>query len=149
MTGPSTLSSRGPVWEPSSASLSVSPDATRIVYAAGKNCSQLKVISSRGGTALDVTPTARPGTSTFEYDTLGWTSDGHYVTFADCRATDGPVRCGGQSLGQSDAIGAAQLPRASCAGPGLGDLPRADHGGVSHRPAISRALTLRPRHRRP
>ncbi len=75
---------------------SVSPDATRIVYGAGEDCERLKVISSTGGAPVDVTPTARPGTADHSMGALGWTTDGRFVAFSDCRATSGPVRCDGQ-----------------------------------------------------
>ncbi len=85
-----TLSSEGAICNPA-----VSPDSTRIVYGAGEDCSQLKLISSRGGAPVDITPPARPGDATFGVGALGWTQDGRHVTFADCRRTDGPVTCGG------------------------------------------------------
>ena len=68
----------------------ISPDATRIVYGTGPSCSRLMVVSSRGGTPVDITPTARPGTADHGEGALGWTVDGRYVTFSDCRST--PVR---------------------------------------------------------
>ncbi len=74
---------------------SVSPDSTRIVYGTGPNCSKLMLISSRGGTPVDITPPAQPGAATYRYGELSWTSEGHFIVFADCRSTDGPVRCGG------------------------------------------------------
>ncbi len=74
---------------------SVSPDSTRIVYGAGPNCSELKVISSEGGAPVDITPPSGPGDRTFGAAPLGWTLDARHVAFADCRATDGPVECGG------------------------------------------------------
>jgi hypothetical protein len=74
---------------------SVSPDSTRIVYGTGENCSQLHLISSRGGQPVDITPPARPGDASFAAGALGWTPEGRFVTFADCRATSGPVTCGG------------------------------------------------------
>lgn len=85
-----TLTSEGGICQPT-----VSPDSTRIVYGAGKDCDQLKVISSRGGAPVDITPPRRPGDTTFGVGALGWTQDGRHVTFADCRRTDGPVECGG------------------------------------------------------
>jgi hypothetical protein len=75
---------------------SISPDATRIVYGSGEDCSSLMVVSATGGTPVDITPTARPGTADHGEGALGWTTDGRYVTFSDCRSTSGPVRCGGQ-----------------------------------------------------
>lgn len=74
----------------------VSPDATRIVYGTGEDCSRLEVVSATGGTPVDITPSARPGTADHGEGALGWTVDGRYVTFSDCRSTSGPVRCGGQ-----------------------------------------------------
>jgi hypothetical protein len=85
-----TLTSEGSICQPA-----VSPDSTRIVYGAGEDCEQLKVVSSRGGAPVDITPPRRPGDTTFGVGALGWTQDGRHVTFADCRRTDGPVRCGG------------------------------------------------------
>ena len=74
---------------------SVSPDSTRIVYGAGSDCSRLMLLSARGGSPIDITPPAAPGSATYRYGELSWTAEGHYVVFADCRSTDGPVRCGG------------------------------------------------------
>ncbi len=73
----------------------VSPDGTRIVYGVGENCDRLELISSLGGTPIDITPPAGPGDRTFAMGELGWTAEGRFVTFAPCRATDGPVECGG------------------------------------------------------
>jgi hypothetical protein len=73
----------------------VSPDSTRIVYGTGPDCSKLMLVSSSGGTPVDITPPALPGTATYRYGELSWTAEGHYVVFADCRSTDGPVSCGG------------------------------------------------------
>ena len=73
----------------------VSPDSSRIVYGTGKGCSRLHLISSRGGQPVDITPPARPGDASFAAGALGWTAEGRFVTFADCRSTSGPVRCGG------------------------------------------------------
>lgn len=75
---------------------SISPDATRIVYGTGENCSELMVVSSSGGAPVDITPPARPGTANYGYGSLGWTVDGRYVTIPDCRSTSDEVRCGGQ-----------------------------------------------------
>ncbi|MEI7886707.1 MAG: hypothetical protein WCJ04_04870 [Actinomycetes bacterium] len=74
---------------------SVSPDSTRIVYGAGPNCSRLMLISSRGGAPIEITPPAQPGSASYRYGELSWTADGRFITFADCRSTDGPVTCGG------------------------------------------------------
>ncbi len=74
----------------------ISPDATRIVYGTGPGCSKLMVVSASGGTPVDITPAARPGTANHGEGALGWTVDGRYVTFSDCRSTSGPVRCDGQ-----------------------------------------------------
>lgn len=73
----------------------VSPDSTRIVYGTGEDCSKLHLVSSRGGQPVDITPPARPGDASFAAGGLGWTPEGRFVTFADCRSTDGPLRCGG------------------------------------------------------
>jgi hypothetical protein len=73
----------------------VSPDSSRIVYGTGEDCSRLHLISSRGGQPVDITPPARPGDASFAAGALGWTAEGRFVTFADCRSTSGPVRCGG------------------------------------------------------
>jgi hypothetical protein len=59
------------------------------------DCDQLKLVSAQGGEPVDITPPRRPGDATYGVGALGWTLDGHHVTFADCRRTDGPVRCGG------------------------------------------------------
>lgn len=75
----------------------VSPDSTRIVYGTGEGCSELHLISARGGQPVDITPPARPGDASFATGELGWTPEGRFVTFADCRSSsnDGPVRCDG------------------------------------------------------
>lgn len=86
-----TLSSDEAICNPS-----VSPDSTRIVYGAGEGCERLMLVSSRGGTPVDITPPARPGDATFGVGALGWTRDAQHITFADCRRTDGPVECGGE-----------------------------------------------------
>lgn len=74
---------------------SVSPDATRVVYGAGEDCSRLELVSSQGGAPVDITPPTGPGDAAYGVGQLGWTADGRYITFSDCRATDGPVRCRG------------------------------------------------------
>ena len=73
----------------------VSPDSTRIVYAAGPNCSRLMVISAKGGKAVDVTPPETDDTATFGVGEIGWTAEGRFVTHADCRADAGRMTCGG------------------------------------------------------
>lgn len=73
----------------------VSPDGTRVVYGAGADCERLELISSLGGTPIDITPPAGPGDTTYSVGELGWTAEGRFVTFAPCRSTDGPVECGG------------------------------------------------------
>lgn len=120
--GRTTLTSADTVCSPS-----VSPDSTRIVYGSGPDCSRLMVISSRGGTPVDITPPALPGTATYRYGQLSWTAEGHFVAFADCRSTDGPVTCGGPVtfldpdrrvvIGGQDATTVATVSR-----PLLGDL---------------------------
>lgn len=75
---------------------SISPDSTRIAYGTGEDCSQLHLISARGGAPVDVTPESGPGERSFEFGELGWTPEGRFITFADCRSTEGPVRCGGR-----------------------------------------------------
>lgn len=74
---------------------SVSPDSTRIVYAAGENCDRVEVVSSLGGTPIDITPPSGPGDTSFGISPLGWTQDGHHVVIAGCRRTDGPFDCSG------------------------------------------------------
>lgn len=77
---------------------SVSPDGTRIVYGGGRNCSRLMLISSKGGRAIDITPPETPDTATFGVSALGWTSEGRWVTSADCRNDAGRVSCDGPVL---------------------------------------------------
>lgn len=88
--GRTTLASADEICSPS-----VSPDSTRIVYGSGPDCSRLTLISARGGTPVDITPPAQPGSATYRYGTLSWTAEGHFVVFADCRSSAGPVQCGG------------------------------------------------------
>ena len=73
----------------------VSPDSTRIVYGVGEDCSRLEVVSSSGGAPVEITPPAGPGDRTFRRGGLGWSAEGRFVTFPQCAATDGPIRCGG------------------------------------------------------
>lgn len=73
---------------------SVSPDGTRIAYGAGKDCSRLMLISSRGGQPVDVTPGDKPGRS-FATAPARWTQDGHFLTFPDCRTKDDTTACSG------------------------------------------------------
>lgn len=73
---------------------SVSPDNTRIVYGAGERCAKLMLISSRGGTPVEITPPKRPG-QTFATSRVQWTQDGHFVVFPDCRIRDASTSCGG------------------------------------------------------
>lgn len=102
---------------------SVSPDGTRIAYAAGPGCSRLKLISSRGGTAIDITPQTGPGERSFGTGALGWTAEGRYITFSDCVATDGPVRCSGPvTFLEPDQRRAIEGPDASTVAPYLRPL---------------------------
>ena len=73
---------------------SVSPDSTRIVYGAGKNCSKLMLVSSRGGKPLEITPPSRPG-QTFATSRVSWTQDGHWIVYPDCRIRDDRPTCSG------------------------------------------------------
>ena len=73
----------------------VSPDGTRIVFGAGRNCSKLKLISTKGGKAIDVTPSGTPDTATFGVGELGWTSEGRWITSAPCRNDAGRIGCDG------------------------------------------------------
>lgn len=73
----------------------VSPDGTRIVFGAGRDCSKLKLISTKGGKAIDVTPTGTPDTATFGVGALGWTSEGRWITTAPCRNDAGRIGCNG------------------------------------------------------
>ena len=73
----------------------VSPDGTRIVYAGGRDCSHLMVISSKGGKALDITPAGTPDTATFGVAPPGWTTEGRWLTLAPCRNDAGRVECEG------------------------------------------------------
>jgi hypothetical protein len=74
---------------------SVSPDSTRVVFGAGENCSELHLISARGGVPVDITPPMGPGDVSFGAGALGWTQDGHHIVFSSCSATSGPVGCEG------------------------------------------------------
>jgi hypothetical protein len=73
----------------------VSPDGTRIVYGGGRDCSRLMLISSKGGTPLDVTPAGTPDTATFGVSPPGWTVEGRWITLAPCRRDAGRVECDG------------------------------------------------------
>lgn len=75
----------------------VSPDATRIVYGGGPNCSRLMLISASGGRAFDITPLDSPDTASFGVAELGWTSDGRFITYPDCQTVSGTLSCGGPS----------------------------------------------------
>jgi hypothetical protein len=73
----------------------VSPDATRIVYAAGKGCNRLMLVSSLGGQSFDITPLDTPDTAAFGASDLGWTTDGKFVTFPTCTTTADATTCTG------------------------------------------------------
>ena len=76
----------------------VSPDGTRIVYGGGTDCSRLKLISSRGGRAFDITPLDAPDVADFGSTAdLGWTADGRFVTYPNCRALAITTVCDGPS----------------------------------------------------
>ena len=75
----------------------VSPDATRIVYGGGPNCSRLMLISAAGGRAFDITPLDAPETASFGVAELGWTTDGLFVTYPNCNTIAGILSCGGPS----------------------------------------------------
>ena len=74
---------------------SVSPDGTRIVYAAGADCDRLMLISSKGGRAVDVTPKNAPKHVTYGVGDLGWTVEGRFITYATCTTGSGQADCGG------------------------------------------------------
>lgn len=73
----------------------VSPDSTRITYGTGKGCARLGLVSSGGGPSLDVTPENRGGVSDFGAGPPSWTTDGHHIVLAECRAQAEQVRCDG------------------------------------------------------
>ena len=73
----------------------VSPDGTRIVYGAGRDCSRLMLISAKGGKAIDITPAGTPDTATFGVAPPGWTTEGRWITVAPCRNAAGTVECDG------------------------------------------------------
>ncbi|MGI9577588.1 MAG: TolB family protein [Microthrixaceae bacterium] len=75
----------------------VSPDATRIVYGGGPNCSRLMLISASGGRAFDITPLDAPDTTSFGVAELGWTTDGRFVSYPNCQSIAGTLNCGGAS----------------------------------------------------
>ena len=75
----------------------VSPDATRIVYGGGPDCSRLMLISASGGRAFDITPLDAPATASFGAAELGWTADGLFVTYPNCQTAGGATVCGGPS----------------------------------------------------
>ncbi len=75
----------------------VSPDATRIVYGGGPDCSRLMLISASGGRAFDITPLDAPATASFGAAELGWTTDGLFVTYPNCQTAGGATVCGGPS----------------------------------------------------
>lgn len=76
----------------------VSPDATRIVYAAGEHCERIKLISSKGGRSFDITPTDVPDTANFSVAELGWTTDGRFLTVPHCREVATVTTCNGPTL---------------------------------------------------
>jgi hypothetical protein len=75
----------------------VSPDATRIVYGGGPDCSRLMLISASGGRAFDITPLDAPATASFGVAELGWTADGLFVTYPNCQTVAAAGVCGGPS----------------------------------------------------
>ena len=76
----------------------VSPDGTRIAYAYGKNCSRLKLISSKGGTPIDITPGGTQDTASFGIGALGWTEEGRFITHPSCENEAGTIRCDGPTM---------------------------------------------------
>jgi hypothetical protein len=76
----------------------VSPDATRIVYAAGEHCERIKLISSKGGRSFDITPTDVPDTANFSVAELGWTTDGRFLSVPHCREVSTVTTCNGPVL---------------------------------------------------
>ncbi len=76
----------------------VSPDSTRIVYGGGVNCTRLKLVSAEGGRSFDITPLDAPDTASFGEASLGWTSDGRFVTYPDCTHSAGKLDCEGPSV---------------------------------------------------
>lgn len=77
---------------------SVSPDGSRIVFGAGRDCSSLKLISSKGGTPIDITPTGTTDTATFGVGALGWTSEGRWITSSPCQNDAGRIDCDGPTM---------------------------------------------------
>ena len=73
----------------------ISPDATRIAYGGGENCDRLMLISSKGGSAYDITPSGLPDGANFGAAELGWTTDGRFLTLANCNTVAGEPTCGG------------------------------------------------------
>jgi hypothetical protein len=76
----------------------VSPDATRIVYAAGERCERIKLISSKGGRSFDITPTDVPDTANFSAAELGWTTDGRFLAVPHCREVATVTSCNGPTV---------------------------------------------------
>jgi hypothetical protein len=76
----------------------VSPDATRIVYAAGENCERIKLISSKGGRPFDVTPTEVPDTADFSLAEIGWSTDGRFLVVPYCRLVAAVSTCNGPAI---------------------------------------------------
>ncbi|MFI5043267.1 MAG: TolB family protein [Acidimicrobiales bacterium] len=76
----------------------VSPDGTRIAYAYGQNCSRLKLISSKGGTPIDITPGGTQDTASFGIGALGWTEEGRFITHPSCENEAGTIRCDGPTM---------------------------------------------------
>lgn len=108
-----TLSSSERICNPT-----VSPDSTRVVYGAGPDCERLELISALGGAPVDITPPRGPGDTTYGVGSLGWTQDGRHVVLADCRRTDGPVRCDGPTTFlDPDRMAVTEGPRASTVSP--------------------------------
>lgn len=74
-----------------------SPDGTRVAFGSGPTCARLQLVPATGGVVLDVTPPDEPDTVTYDAGTLGWTTEGRFVTAPRCRLDAGRIGCGGPS----------------------------------------------------
>ncbi len=75
----------------------VSPDATRVVYGGGPDCSRLMLVSTSGGQPFDITPLDAADASSFGVAELGWTTDGRFVTYPNCLTVADQLSCSGPS----------------------------------------------------
>ena len=75
----------------------VSPNATKIVFASGKDCGEVWTINADGTGPRRILSAPSP-TATFAEGEFSWSADGRVISHAACTRSSGSVRCGGAYL---------------------------------------------------